>query len=378
MSHPTFNTVDEIVADLRDGKMVIIVDDEDRENEGDLLMASEYVTPEAINFMATHGRGLICLTLTEQRCTQLDLPLIRKQGEAHHATNFTLSIEAAEGVTTGISAADRATTVQAAIAREAKPEDVVTPGHVFPIMACEGGVLVRAGHTEAGCDFARLAGCEPSSVIVEILNDDGTMARRDDLVKFAKKHDLKIGTIEDLIRYRVENERTVEQVHETPFSTAYGEFTLKAFTDTIKNQTQVALVMGEINSDEPCLVRVHVEKPLHDTFSAKQGHGWPLHDAMQRIQTEGKGVILLLQSQNLQSLYEQATQHNNAPYVPSEDTINATPKKRSISPEYLWAYGVGAQILADIGVHKMRLMSAPKSFHGLAGFGLEITEYVKP
>lgn len=378
MSHPTFNTVDEIVADLREGKMVIIVDDEDRENEGDLLMASEHVTPDAINFMATHGRGLICLTLTEQRCTQLDLPLIRKQGEAHHATNFTLSIEAAEGVTTGISAADRATTVQAAIAREAKPEDIVTPGHVFPIMAREGGVLVRAGHTEAGCDFARLAGCEPSSVIVEILNDDGTMARRDDLVEFAKKHDLKIGTIEDLIRYRVENEHTVEQVHETPFSTAYGEFTLKAFTDTIKNQTQVALVMGDISSEEPCLVRVHVEKPLHDTFSATQGHGWPLHHAMQRIQEEGKGVILLLQNQNLPSFYEQATQHNNEPYVPSEESINMPPVKKAIAPEYLWAYGVGAQILADIGVRQMRLMSAPKSFYGLAGFGLEITEYIKP
>ena len=371
-----FNSVDEIIEDLRLGKMVIIVDDEDRENEGDLLMASEHVTPEAINFMATYGRGLICATLTEQRCKQLKLPLMAQQGEAHHATNFTVSIEAAEGVTTGISASDRAVTVLAAVKRDAKPEDIIQPGHIFPLMAREGGVLVRAGHTEAGCDYARLAGCEPSSVIVEILNDDGTMARRDDLEIFGEKHGLKIGSIEDLIRYRVENERTVELAHSTPFSTEFGDFQLHAYTDTIKNQTHMALVKGDINADEPCLVRVHVEHPLHDTLSATKGHGWPLHDAMQRVQAAGAGVIVLLRetSTPVDWLDQLKTHDENSSSAPKSDTG----KKRSVAPEYLWAYGVGAQILTDLGVSKMKLMSAPKSFHGLAGFGLEIVEYVKP
>lgn len=373
-----FNSIDDIIDDLRQGKMVIIVDDEDRENEGDLLMASEFVTPEAINFMATHGRGLICLTLTEARCKQLDLPLIRKHGDAHHATNFTLSIEAAEGVTTGISAADRAATVQAAIAKQARPEDIVTPGHIFPIMAREGGVLVRAGHTEAGCDFARLANCEPSAVIVEILNEDGSMARRDDLEVFAKKHDLKIGSIEDLIRYRVENERTVQRAHVTPFLTEFGEFTLHAYTDTIKNQTHVALVKGDIQAQDTCLVRVHVEHPLHDTFAAKRGHGWPLHDAMQRIEAAGCGVIVLLRETSAQIDWLAQIKAHSEERTQSPMKVDDNAQKQAVAPEYLWAYGVGAQILADLGVRKMQLMSAPKSFHGLAGFGLEITEYVKP
>lgn len=374
----TFNTVEEIVEDLKQGKMVIIVDDEDRENEGDLLMASEFVTPEAINFMATYGRGLICVTLTEQRCRQLDLPLMKQHGDAHHATNFTVSIEAAEGVTTGISAADRATTVLAAVARDAKADDLLQPGHIFPLMAREGGVLVRAGHTEAGCDLARMAGCEPSSVIVEILNDDGTMARRDDLEVFAKKHDLKIGTIEDLIRYRVENERTVELAHTTPFTTEYGVFNLHAYTDTIKNQTHLALVKGDIDSAKPSLVRVHVTHPLHDMFAAKKGHGWPLHDAMQRLADAEQGVIVLLTEagQKLDML-EQVKQHNEDSQERPAQTQQKG-RKRSVAPEYLWAYGVGAQILADLGVRQMRLMSAPKSFHGLAGFGLEIVDYIKP
>ncbi|EDY86748.1 riboflavin biosynthesis protein ribAB [gamma proteobacterium HTCC5015] len=375
-----FNTVDEIIDDLKQGKMVIIVDDEDRENEGDLLMAAEHITPEAINFMATHGRGLICLTLTEQRCRQLGLPLMRQHGEAHHATNFTVSIEAAEGVTTGISAADRAVTVKAAVAREAKAEDLVQPGHIFPLMAREGGVLVRAGHTEAGCDFARMANCEPASVIVEILNDDGTMARRDDLEVFAEKHDLKIGTIEDLIRYRVENERTVELMHSTPFTTAYGTFELHAYTDTIKNQTHLAVVKGDIKPGETSLVRVHVEQPLHDAFSAVTGHGWPLHDAMQRLADCDQGVVVLLRQTGPQEdILEQVKQHNDeAKSANKKAEAAGSSRKRSVAPEYLWAYGVGAQILTDLGVSRMRLMSAPKAFHGLAGFGLEIEEYVKP
>ena len=372
-----FSFVEEIIEDLRLGKMVIILDDEDRENEGDLLMVSEYVTPEAINFMATYGRGLICATLTEQRCKQLSLPLMAQQGETHHATNFTVSIEAAEGVTTGISTSDRAVTVLAAVKHNAIPEDIIQPGHIFPLMACEGGVLVRAGHTEAGCDYARLAGCEPSSVIVEILNDDGTMARRDDLEIFAKKHDLKIGSIEDLIRYRIENERTVELAHTTSFSTKFGEFQLYAYIDTIKNQTHMALVKGSIKLDEPCLVRVHVEHSLHDTLSATKGHGWPLHDAMQRIQEAGIGVIILLRETSPPVDWLDQLKAHDESSTKSPKNENNLGKKSLVVPEYLWAYGVGAQILADLGVSKMRLMSAPQSFHGLAGFGLEIVEYVK-
>lgn len=375
MTHTNkFNSISEIVDDLRAGKMVVIVDDENRENEGDLLMLAEHITAEAANFMVTHGRGLMCLTMTEARCAQLGLGLIRKHGQAHHATNFTESIEAARGVTTGISTQDRATTVLAAIARDAKPEDIVTPGHIFPIMAREGGVLVRAGHTEAGCDLARMAGSEPAAVIVEVLNADGTMARRDDLFQFVQEHGLKIGTIEALIRYRVEHERTIELVHECPFSTAFGEWTLKAFSDTIKNQTQIALVKGDIDVSAPVLVRVHVEKPLHDTFSATRGHGWPLHDAMARIEQNGSGVIVMLRNDATASLLEQVKNHDNQP----AHAVPKPKKERQLPPEYLWAYGVGAQILTELGISKMRLMSAPKSFHGLAGFGLQIEEYVSP
>ena len=257
------NTPAEIIEDIRQGKMVILMDDEDRENEGDVLMAAEYVTPEAINFMATHARGLICLTLTSKRCKQLDLPLMVDANKSPFSTNFTLSIEAAEGVTTGISAADRARTVKAAVARDARPSDIVQPGHIFPLMAQDGGVLVRAGHTEAGCDLARLAGLEPAAVIVEILNEDGTMARRPDLEIFAKKHGVKIGTIADLIEYRNLNETTIEQVARCQLPTEVGDFQLVTFKDTIDNQLHFALIKGDIDPEQPTLVRVH----LHDTFS---------------------------------------------------------------------------------------------------------------
>ncbi|MES9844018.1 MAG: 3,4-dihydroxy-2-butanone-4-phosphate synthase, partial [Candidatus Sedimenticola sp. 6PFRAG5] len=257
-----FNTTEEIIEDLRQGKMVIIMDDEDRENEGDLLMAAEMVTPEAINFMARYGRGLICLTLNKERCQQLRLPLMVGVNESQHATNFTVSIEAAEGVTTGISASDRSTTVLAAVKEDAQPQDIVQPGHIFPLMAQPGGVLVRAGHTEAGCDLARLAGMNPSSVIVEILNEDGTMARRPDLELFAKEHNLKIGTIADLIHYRVRNEKTIERISECTLPTEYGDFKLVAYQDCIDNELHLALVKGNVTPDEPTLVRVHMQNTL--------------------------------------------------------------------------------------------------------------------
>ncbi len=259
------NTTEEIIDELREGRMVIIMDDEDRENEGDLIIAADKTTPAAINFMAKYGRGLICLTLTKERCRQLRLPLMVNTDDQLESTNFTVSIEAAEGVTTGISAADRATTVLAAVKSDAQPQDLVQPGHIFPLMAQPGGVLVRAGHTEAGCDLARLAECSPTAVIVEILNEDGTMARRPDLERFAAEHDLKIGTIADLIQYRIQNEKTVERVTSCSLPTQHGDFQLLAYQDVIGNEMHLALVKGEISPERPTLVRVHVQNSLCDT-----------------------------------------------------------------------------------------------------------------
>ena len=270
------NTIDEILADIRAGKMVIIMDDEDRENEGDLVMAGEFVRPEDVNFMVRYARGLICLTLTRERCKQLRLPLMVSETHADHRTNFTLSIEAAEGVTTGISAHDRAATIRAAVRREARPEDLRQPGHIFPIMAQAGGVLTRAGHTEAGCDLTRLAGLEPAAAIVEILNDDGTMARRPDLEKFAKQHDLKIGTIADLIRYRLEKERSVERISEQVVQTEFGPFRMYCYEDHVNRTVHLALVAGELN-DQPPLVRVHLKNTLGDVVGIHEpALGWPL------------------------------------------------------------------------------------------------------
>ncbi|MBT8122705.1 MAG: 3,4-dihydroxy-2-butanone-4-phosphate synthase, partial [Gammaproteobacteria bacterium] len=270
------NTTEEIIEDIRAGRMVILMDDEDRENEGDLVMAASLVRPEDINFMASHGRGLICLTLTRDRCKQLALPLMVPTNRSIHSTNFTVSIEAATGVTTGISAADRARTVQAAVAQAATSDDIVQPGHIFPLMAQPGGVLTRAGHTEAGCDLARLAGLEPAAVIVEILKEDGSMARRPDLELYAKQHNLKMGTIEDLIRYRIENEKTVEHVAENDLATDHGVFRVHAYHDTVDDSVHLALVMGEINPEEPTLVRVQVQNTLSDLCDAEtEGQHWP-------------------------------------------------------------------------------------------------------
>lgn len=345
--------------------MVVIMDDEDRENEGDILMAAEAVNPDHINFMAKYGRGLICLTLSEQRCRQLRLPLMVGDNRAQMETNFTVSIEAAEGVTTGISAADRATTILAAVKPEARPEDIVQPGHIFPVMARKGGVLIRAGHTEAGCDLARLAGYESAAVIVEILNDDGSMARRSDLEAFVKKHELKIGTIEDLIRYRIENEHSVERIVESRFPTDFGDFDLYAYEDTIAQDLHIVLVKGKIDSNQPIPVRVHVQNTLADALCGTAGRGWPLRDVMKKIEELGQGVIVFLRQpetprdlvREIESIIRDETGHD-------ED-----------QPDDLKTYGIGAQILADLGVRKMNLFSAPKKFHALAGFGLEVVEY---
>lgn len=359
-----FNSVEEIIEDLRLGKMVVIMDDEDRENEGDLLMAASCATAADINFMARYGRGLICLTLTRERCQQLRLPLMVNATDWQHGTNFTMSIEAAEGVTTGISAADRAVTIQAAVAKNARPEDIVQPGHIFPLMAQPGGVLNRAGHTEAGCDLARLAGFEPASVIVEILNDDGTMARRPDLEKFAKEHKLKIGTIEALIRYRIENEKTVERVAECDFPNEFGHFRLYAFQDSVGKGLHMALVKGDIKADQPVLVRVHMENTLFDVLASSQGSGWPLRAAMQQIadSNEPGVVVILRQQQDARDI----VQWMLSPHEPAQE----------VHASDLRTHGVGAQILMDLNVHKMRLMTAPKRIHGLAGFGLEVVDYV--
>ena len=359
------NTIEEIIEDFRQGKMVIIMDDEDRENEGDLVMAASLVNADDINFMARYGRGLICLTLTQERCQQLKLPLMVGSTGDTHGTNFTVSIEAAEGVTTGISAADRAATIKAAVKQDASPNDIVQPGHIFPPMAQPGGVLVRAGHTEAGCDLARLAGHEPSAVIVEILNEDGTMARRPDLENFAKEHDLKIGTIEDLIGYKIQNETTVERVAESDFATDFGDFRLHAYQNSLDGGLHFALVHGEINSDEPVLVRVHVENTLIDLLGSTHARGWPLRSAMKQVAESDCGVIVVIRQPD-----EDKAMINWMLRHPTSET-EAVEQKPDLRKD-----GVGAQILMDLGVRKMRLMSAPKVYHGLAGFNLEIIEYV--
>ncbi|NOX92434.1 MAG: 3,4-dihydroxy-2-butanone-4-phosphate synthase [Gammaproteobacteria bacterium] len=364
------NSIEEIVADMRAGKMVILMDDEDRENEGDLIMAASQVRAEDINFMARHGRGLICLTLSQKRCEQLRLPLMVNDNNAAYATNFTVSIEAAEGVTTGISAADRAVTIQAAVAENARPEDIVQPGHIFPIKAQAGGVLTRAGHTEAGCDLARLAGLEPASVIVEILNEDGSMARRPELEKFAAEFDLKIGTIADLIRYRLENERSVERVSECELKNDIGSFRLVTYRDRLDGGVHFALVKGQIKRDQPALVRVHMPHYLADVLGMQRPDvSWPLENAMRYIHEAGEGVIVLLgQSEGENELLNRITHYQ------AEDAGEIALRRES-SPD-LRTYGVGAQILLDLEVRKMRVLSAPKRMHGLSGFGLEVVEYI--
>ncbi|MEE9141450.1 MAG: bifunctional 3,4-dihydroxy-2-butanone-4-phosphate synthase/GTP cyclohydrolase II [Gammaproteobacteria bacterium] len=361
------NTIEEILEEIRAGKMVVMIDDEERENEGDLIMAASLVRPEDVNFMARYGRGLICMTLTRERCRQLRLPLMVSDTDRNHATNFTVSIEAAEGVTTGISAYDRAHTVRTAVAPDAAPEDLRQPGHIFPLMAQPGGVLTRAGHTEAGCDLARLAGLGPAAVIVEVLSDDGTMARRDELIGFAKEHGLKIGTIADLIRYRLETEDSVERIAQRSVPTEFGEFDLYAYEDHVNRAVHFALVRGQIDPDEPTLVRVHLPSTLGDLIGVDWASlGRPLSSAIQRIADEGTGVVVILrQTENPRELVMEMTGGDREPLHAGER-----------DSDVLRTYGTGAQILRDLGVKRMRVLSAPKHLYGISGFGLEVTEYV--
>ncbi len=359
----------EIIEEIRQGKMVILMDDEDRENEGDLIIAAEKITPEAINFMAKHGRGLICLTLTKERCQRLALPLMVQENNAQFSTAFTVSIEAAKGVTTGISAADRACTVLAAVSPEALASDLVQPGHIFPLMAQNGGVLVRAGHTEAGCDLARLAGFTPASVIVEILNDDGTMARRPDLEIFAQKHGIKLGTISDLIEFRNHNESTIERIGECCLPTEYGEFNLITYRDTIENRLHYALCKGVI-SDAPTLVRAHLQDTFTDLLHSERDakRSWSLGAAMVRVQEEGGVLLLIGKEESTDALI------NKIRSFEAQDKGQAMKMNEKISTHRV---GVGSQILADLGIKQMRLMSSEnKRYHALSGFGLTVVEYV--
>lgn len=354
--------IPDLIAELAAGRMIVLMDDEDRENEGDLVMAAEHVTPEAINFMAKHARGLICLTLTEARCKQLNLPLMVSKNGASHGTNFTLSIEAAEGVSTGISAADRARTVLAAVAPHAKPADIVQPGHIFPLMAREGGVLARAGHTEAGCDLARMAGCLPASVICEVMNDDGTMARLPELIPFAEQHGLKIGTIADLIQYRSRTESLVEKMGERTVTTPAGEFQLSAFREQGSQVTHLALVKGSFSPQDEVLVRVHEPLSVIDWMDAGQTrHSWGIYQSLEAINAAGRGVLILL----------------HRPETGEELLARALPELNLNNPQKwdLRTYGVGAQMLKSLGVGKMKLLSPARKMPSMTGFGLEVTGF---
>ncbi len=361
------NSIDEILEDLRQGRMVVIMDDEDRENEGDLVMAATKVRPEDVNFMARYGRGLICLTLTRDRCRQLRLPLMVSDTDLDHGTNFTVSIEAAEGVTTGISAYDRAHTIRTAVAPDARPDHLRQPGHIFPLMAQPGGVLTRAGHTEAGCDLVRIAGLEPAAVIVEILNEDGTMARRPQLEAFVREHGIKIGTIADLIRYRLEKERSVERIAERDVQTDFGPFRLYCYEDHVNGTVHLALVRGRIDAGDAPLVRVHLKDTVRDLIGVREeSHSWSLRSAMERIAREGSGVVVLLRPNESPLDVAEAVRTGERPAVPT----------RARGAQVLRTYGIGAQILRDLGIARMRVLSAPKQMHGLSAFGLEVAAYV--
>lgn len=363
------NTVPELLEDIRAGRMVVMMDDEERENEGDLVMAASKVRPEDINFMARFGRGLICLPLTRERCNQLQLPLMVNQNQARFATNFTVSIEAAEGVTTGISAYDRAHTIRTAVKPDANIADLSQPGHIFPLMAQPGGVLTRSGHTEASVDLAMLAGLEPAAVLVEILNEEGGMARRPELEKFAREHGLKIGTIADLIHYRMETEKSIEHVSTHDVITDFGPFVLHTYRDLIEHRLHLALMRGVPNAAASFLVRVHVQNPLSDVLSIQRADfGMPLRTALAQIDAEGCGLVLVLGGNKDDDDILRQIQQKPAPAIePGGDN------RRS---RELRTYGIGAQIIADLGVRKMRVLSAPWKLLGLAGFGLEVEEYI--
>ena len=374
------NQIEDVLEDYRQGRMVIMVDDQDRENEGDLLVASQCVTPAHINFMASEGRGLICLTLTEERCNQLELPLMVSRNSARFACNFTVSIEAAKGVTTGISAYDRALTIQAAVGVDAKPDDLVTPGHIFPIKAQAGGVLTRAGHTEAGVDMARLCGYEPSSVICEILKDDGNMARLPDLIEYSRKHGLKIGTIADLISYRLKNNPTVRRVSENYLDLKQGRFRSFVYHDVEKGGTHLALVKGEIVPGRVMPVRVHIHRGLLDVvLSPSSPWSWTLENAIQAISGLEAGVIVILSyNENLEELVSRISLHGDKIAVKSRDVESTEINRHHDShPRNLRMLGAGGQILADLHVNRILALGRKKKAHGLSGFGLEVLDYVE-
>ncbi|KAA8711325.1 bifunctional 3,4-dihydroxy-2-butanone-4-phosphate synthase/GTP cyclohydrolase II [Pseudomonas cannabina] len=363
-----FDRIEDIIEDYRQGKMVLLVDDEDRENEGDLLLAADCCSAQAISFMAREARGLICLTLTDEHCQRLGLEQMVPSNGSVFATAFTVSIEATTGVTTGISAADRARTVQAAVNPAAIPEDLVQPGHIFPLRARDGGVLTRAGHTEAGCDLARLAGFTPASVIVEVMNDDGSMARRPDLERFAEKHGIRIGTIADLIHYRLSTEHTIVRIGERELPTVHGTFRLFSYEDRIEGGVHMAMVMGEIRRDNPTLVRVHVVDPLRDLVGAEYTGpaSWTLWAALQRVAEEGRGVVVVLANhESSQALLERIPQLTQPPrqYTRSQSRIYSE-------------VGTGAQILQDLGVGKLRHLGPPLKYAGLTGYDLEVIESI--
>ena len=363
---------EEIIAELRAGRMVILVDEEDRENEGDLVLAADHVTAEAVNFMAKYGRGLICLTLTRERCQQLNLPLMVRDNGTSMGTNFTVSIEAATGVTTGISAADRALTIQTAVAPNAKPSDLVQPGHIFPLMAQPGGVLIRSGHTEAGCDLAAMAGCSPTSVICEIMKDDGSMARLPDLLEFAQEHQLKIGSIADLIQYRSQHESIVVREGEREFTTPWGKFQGVIYRDKPSSCIHIALVHGKPTEDKETLVRVHEPVTVLDFLEAKVStHSWPLAQALQQIASSKAGVAVLLNASGIAAPSDSdwLAQFQKLNGSKTEDSIPLARKTDFRS------YGIGAQILKDIGVGKMRLLANPNPVPSLSGYKLEVTGY---
>ena len=371
------NSIEEVLEEFRQGKMVIMVDDQDRENEGDLLVAAECVNAQHINFMATHGKGLICLTLTEERCNQLELPLMVSRNSARFSTNFTVSIEAAHGVTTGISANDRAVTIRAAVAPDSGPGDIVTPGHIFPIKAQAGGVLTRAGHTEAGVDMARLSGLEPASAICEILREDGSMARLPDLVRFGREHGLKIGTIADLIRFRLQNDPTVERVAQKQLQLDQGLFQSHVYRDVVEGGIHIALVKGEIHEGDVVPVRVHVHRGILDVvLNPASPWSWTLENALQAIAEQPKGVVVILAyNESIDELVGRVTLFSES--MSSKFATRAKRQPEQGDPANLRMLGAGGQILSSLGVTKVLALGREKKAHGLSGFGLEIVDYIK-
>ncbi|WP_244813984.1 bifunctional 3,4-dihydroxy-2-butanone-4-phosphate synthase/GTP cyclohydrolase II [Caballeronia sp. Lep1P3] len=358
----------EIIAELKAGRMVILVDEEDRENEGDLIVAADFITPEAINFMARFGRGLICLTLTQERCKRLNLPLMTQRNGTQYGTAFTVSIEAAEGVTTGISAADRARTIAAAVAENARAEDIVQPGHVFPIMAQPGGVLVRAGHTEAGCDLAALAGLSPASVICEVIRDDGEMARLPDLIEFGAQHGIKIGTIADLIHYRSRTESIIEKVSERTMQTAHGAFRAVLYRDEPTGSPHIALVRGTPSPDRETPVRVHEPLSVLDLLEIDSStHSWTIDAAMKEIAERDLGAIVMLNCGD-------SREHLVDMFRALDETEKAAKLQRR--PIDFKTYGIGAQILRDLGVGKMQVLANPRKLGSMSGYGLEVTGFI--